>query len=85
MSKKASQHTLESLHNLVAQVLADAIESGQKDGTYNKDAINQAIKFLKDNGIEADVTRANEDALGELMGRLENLPFTEDDVPYEYK
>ena len=85
MSKKATMTDLEGLHNLVANVLAEAIESDRQEGKYNKDAMAQAIKFLKDNGIEAEITKSNEQALGDLMERLQSLPFTEDDIPYEYQ
>lgn len=48
---KASTDALSDLHAIVAKELKDRIESGEAKSA----DISNAIKFLKDNGIEADI------------------------------
>lgn len=62
----ASKDLLETLHNAVAQDLLDKILGG--DATAAE--LSAAIKFLKDNGIEAIPTEGT--ALGSLV---DSLPF----------
>lgn len=70
----ASKELLEQLHNAVGEKLLERIESGQASAS----EFAQAIKFLKDNGIESIPTGDN--ALGALEGALSTrLPFTETD------
>lgn len=68
----ASKDLLEQLHNMVGEKLLERISSG----TATASEFAQAIKFLKDNGIEAIPTDNN--ALGALEGALaDRLPFTD--------
>jgi hypothetical protein len=62
----ASQELLETLHTAVATDLLDKIRGG--DATAAE--LSAAIKFLKDNGIEALPTEGS--ALGNLV---DSLPF----------
>lgn len=75
----APKEILEALHEAVGRELLERIRSGQATAS----EFGQAIKFLKDNGIEAIPTANN--ALGELEGALKDrLPFTEpDDIVYQ--
>lgn len=57
---KASEELLESLHNAVAEDLLDKVRSGEATAQ----ELSAAIKFLKDNGIEA--TRESSPNLGKL-------------------
>lgn len=50
MSSKASTDAMASLHNEVAKQLLERVKSGAASAA----DISNAIKFLKDNGIEAD-------------------------------
>jgi hypothetical protein len=68
----ASKELLDQLHNVVGTKLLERIESGEATAS----DFAQAIKFLKDNGIEAIPTSNN--ALGALEGSLKDrLPFTD--------
>ena len=68
----APKDLLEALHRVVGEQLLAKIESGQA----NASDFAQAIKFLKDNGIEAIPTDNN--ALGALEGSLrDRLPFSD--------
>lgn len=68
----ASKELLERLHNAVGEKLLQRIESGEATAS----EFAQAIKFLKDNGIEAIPTGDN--AISALEGALKDrLPFTE--------
>lgn len=68
---KASKDLLEQLHNAVGEGLLEKILSGEAAAS----DYAQAIKFLKDNGIEALVTEEN--PLGGLQKSLaERVPFT---------
>ena len=64
MTQRASEDLLASLHNQVAKELIDRINSGEASTA----DLNAAIKFLKDNGIEA--TKEQSDALMNLAGKL---------------
>lgn len=64
MTQRASEDLLASLHNQVAKELVDRINSGEASTA----DLNAAIKFLKDNGIEA--TKEQSDALMNLAGKL---------------
>lgn len=73
---QASKELLDSLHNLVGRSLADEIkrygEGGDLAGEPLPAAlIGQAIKFLKDNGIEALPTENN--GLGDLVDQMPEL------------
>ncbi len=63
---KAPQETLENLHSQVARELSDRIVTGEASSA----DISNAIKFLKDNGIEG--LPVHESPLGDL---LNVLPF----------
>jgi hypothetical protein len=66
---KASIEALEKLHAAVAENLADKLNSGEATAA----DISAAIRFLKDNGIDAIPTGSN--PLGKLK---DSLPFTDD-------
>ena len=52
---KASEQSLENLHHLVALTLTEAIERMQSgEDPVNPQVISQALKMLKDNGIQSD-------------------------------
>lgn len=68
---KASLETLASLHETVAQTLLDKI----KDGTATASDISNAIKFLKDNGIEA--IPGPENPVGGLARQFPTFPEEE--------
>ena len=73
MSERASEDLLGELHKLVAKDLTRRIASGEAGAA----EINAAIKFLKDNGIEAKMTEDNH------LGKLHNaLPTFDDDEEY---
>jgi len=63
---KAPQETLENLHSQVARELSDRIATGEASSA----DISNAIKFLKDNGIEG--LPVQDSPLGNLA---EILPF----------
>jgi hypothetical protein len=70
---KATEAQLSLLHGVVAEQLKKRIESGEATAA----DFGAAIKFLKDNGIEAVKTPGSP-----LAGLLESLPFAgEDDFP----
>ncbi|KQW02204.1 hypothetical protein [Rhizobacter sp. Root1221] len=74
--KKASSHELNDLHALVARELARKIKAGEATSA----DFSAAIKFLKDNGIEAQVMPDN--PLGQLgVAITEGLPFAGTDGP----
>jgi hypothetical protein len=68
---KASNDILEMLHNAVAADLLDKVNSGEATAQ----ELNAAIKFLKDNGIEA--TRETSKDLDKLADTA--LPVFDDD------
>lgn len=68
MSKPANADIMNALHSLVAQTLTDEITKGEP----SPQLLAQAIKFLKDNGIEA--TKAVDfSALDSLADKLAGL------------
>lgn len=69
---KASKDLLEQLHDAVGSHLLARIQTGEATAS----EVGQAVKFLKDNGIEAMPTDSN--PLGQLQGTLsDQLPFTD--------
>lgn len=65
----ADKNTLEALHEAVASDLLDKIKSGEAKAS----DLAVAVKFLKDNGIEAIPT--NQNPLGSILAAL---PFADD-------
>jgi hypothetical protein len=61
---KAPQETLENLHSQVARELSDRITSGEASSA----DLSNAIKFLKDNGIEG--LAMQDSPLGHLVNVL---------------
>lgn len=61
---KAPQETLENLHSQVARELSDRIATGEASSA----DISNAIKFLKDNGIEG--LAMQDSPLGHLINVL---------------
>lgn len=75
-TKKAKAEALEDLHATLATTLADAIKY-PGDGGVQAAILNVARQFLKDNGIQADIS--NNAALSELN----DLPvFDESEKPH---
>jgi hypothetical protein len=71
---KASKDLLERLHEKTAQHLLDRIDSGEATAS----EIAQAVKMLKDNGI--DTSDPGESPLGGVAESLaDKVPFTNTD------
>lgn len=76
---KASKELLEKLHEHTAQLLLDRIESG--DATASE--IAQAIKMLKDNGI--DTADPEKTPLGGVASSLsDRVPFSSTSDPISH-
>lgn len=75
MADRASEALLASLHNAVAVNLLAKVNTG--DATAQE--LSAAIKFLKDNGIEA--CKGQSDAITKLQQSI--LPIFEDDDGYD--
>lgn len=72
---KASEELLAKLHNAVATDLLKKVESGEATAQ----ELSAAIKFLKDNGIEAERTP------GSTVDKLAQvLPAFDDDEEHSY-
>jgi hypothetical protein len=68
---KASKDLLERLHEMTAQHLLDRIDSGEATAS----EIAQAVKMLKDNGI--DTSDSGESPLGGVASSLaDKVPFS---------
>jgi len=72
MTKRASEAILGDLHDAVAQDLLRRVLSGEA----NPAELNAAIKFLQNNGIEAQATETN--PLGQLAASLPT--FDDEDI-----
>ena len=90
---KASSNAMDDLHGLVAAELARVIREGitvvDDEGVAHKapapaSYIAQAVKFLKDNGIQSSLTSGDLNGLKAQLDRLNSLPF-DGEVPQEYK
>lgn len=69
---RATNELLEKLHERTAMLLLERIESGEATAS----EIAQAIKMLKDNGI--DTAKPGESALGDVADSLASrVPFTD--------
>lgn len=75
MSSKASKELLAALHEAVGKELLDRIRDGGATGA----DISNAIKFLKDNGIEADP--AVNPTVSSLASSLPSFADDEDGEP----
>ena len=75
MADRASEALLASLHNAVASQLLTKVNSGEATAQ----ELSAAIKFLKDNGIEA--CKGQSDAITKLQQSV--LPLFEDDNDFE--
>jgi hypothetical protein len=73
----ASEDLLEALHCAVAEDLLAKVRSGEATAQ----ELSAAIKFLKDNGIEA--TRASNPTLGQIEAALPQ--FDDEDNVIEFK
>lgn len=69
MSKAASMDVLEQLHAAVAKTLTDALSGAEE---VSPQMLAQAIKFLKENGVEPakDVDNSALDALSEQVSKF---------------
>ncbi len=72
MSKRATEALLAELHSQTAEHLITRLKSGQATPA----EVSNAIRFLKDNGIEA-VPEAN-DALHRIVNSLPDFEDSED-------
>ena len=87
MSKAAKVDFLEQLHAAVARVLTDAM-SGEIDEEGNErppspQMIAQAIKFLKDNGVEP-ARDADHSALNKLQEQVSKIANADDEDIRDY-
>ena len=75
---KASRDLLNKLHDLMARKLIEQVESGEASSA----ALAVACRFLKDNGIEADLDQSS--AVRELERKLNELGLGggDDEFPY---
>jgi len=71
MSNKASFDLLDALHSAVAEELLGKVKSGEATAA----EISVAVKFLKDNGVEA--LAVPNSPVGNL---LNSLPFTDAEI-----
>ncbi|MAD98968.1 MAG: hypothetical protein Unbinned200contig1002_19 [Prokaryotic dsDNA virus sp.] len=70
---KATEELLDQLHGLVAKDLIDKIKSGEATAQ----DLGAAIRFLKENNVQADPTEnKNLGELYETVTAVEDLPFT---------
>jgi len=76
MKRRATENALGELHEAVAKLLLSRL--GNIEEATSAD-INAAIKFLKDNGIEA-VPEPGDD-LDKLANALPNFPDLDEEVP----
>lgn len=90
---KASDALMNELHGMVAKELIDIIKNGipqvDKDGNTVRipapaSYIAQAVKFLKDNGIESDHGLAGKGTLSDVLKNLDAVPF-DGEIPEEFK
>lgn len=73
---RAPTDLLEKLHNATAQLLLDKVESGEATAS----EIAQAVKMLKDNGIDvSDQGDTPIDGLGQSLSS--RLPFSDPSDP----
>lgn len=75
----ASKELLAQLHDMVGKELLKRIQSGEATAS----EFAQAIKFLKDNGIEA-IPAGNSALAGLASAVTTNLPFTTQDDQYTH-
>lgn len=82
---KADLTAMEDLHSQVAKTLKSEIDraKGSEDGV-PASLLATAIKFLKDNHIEAGVGNADTSDLEKQMKHLQGMPY-DGEVPAEYK
>lgn len=73
MNKRASESVLGELHEAIAKDLLHRVQSGEASPA----ELNAAIKFLQNNGIEANI--APESTLNNLAKALPNFNDQEDD------
>lgn len=74
MSKRATEALLAELHNQTAKHLIERLKSGQATPA----EVGNAIRFLKDNGIEA-VPEEN-DKLNQIVQHLPDFESDEDEL-----
>jgi len=77
MSKSATMDALELLHSQVAKVLTEQLKESSTEIT--PQTLAQAIKFLKDNRIEA-AKDADHSALNSLAEQVRRFQSGEDDA-----
>jgi len=73
---KAELTTMESLHELLAQTLKDAITTGVKsEEGIQASLLSVARQFLKDNHIEANGTKSDASEMEKALEEMNNLPY----------
>jgi len=72
---KASKDIMEELHLSVAQDLLGKIKSGEAKAN----DLGVAVRFLKDNGVEAIAVEGSP-----LANLLDNLPFEAQEIPSKH-
>lgn len=77
MSKRATEKLLAELHNQTAKHLIDRLRTGQATPA----EVANAIRFLKDNGIEAMPEES--DKLQSIMSSLPDFDDSEDGLPIQ--
>lgn len=75
MPKRATEELLGELHEMTATFLLKRVKSGEASPA----EINAAIKFLKDNGVEAVLGKGS--PLDNLAASLPS--FDDDDIVYQ--
>lgn len=76
MNTKASFDLLDALHSAVAHQLLEKVQSGEATAA----EISVAVKFLKDNGVEA--LAVENSPVGNL---LQSLPFSDTELVSTFK
>lgn len=77
MSKRATEALLALLHNKTAEHLIERLASGEATPA----EVSNAIRFLKDNGIEA--VPEESDKLQQIMNSLPDFGEDEDSLPIQ--
>lgn len=77
MSNRATEALLAELHNQTAEYLIERLRSGQATPA----EVSNAIRFLKDNGIEA--VPEESDAIHRIVNSLPNFEDSEDGLPIQ--
>lgn len=80
---RATEDSLDALHAVVAELLTSELQAAKKDAAktgedrkaINPQLIDKAMKFLKDNGVDAPAKSAR---MSNLIGELEDLDLDQE-------